>query len=580
MKLRGFVFTVILIVSLVALAGVSTASPPRSPDHGINKSTFEKLWSGTNGSSSVGTGDSTFTEALTSSSDYTFEKPPAAVEKWNLGDIRDFNHGNWRSSIYPGDTNLTDSDVRNNSRVDDDWLTSFGGIKDAYVRIFSADPSTVLHLSGNETRRYVGRSGKVAFATDFRVVVPNINKPNICSFGFPNRNRQRFVNVEDVELKAAGGQVLDSSSGDYSGVLSYDSLPRNTKELVVSANLSMKWRVEKPGQSDPGDCSIRADERPTIVQNVHVTDSVEVVPYRFGRQLAARSVKYPDGKDGMFVFSRHPWVTVSFGNHGLHSRLWFYTARDKDWDKMFRSTDTGRSASISSTQPLETYAYPSDFGVTTMNDSDASIKVEEVIGKVYPPPVLPPDITVNVATHNYTLSNGVALKLDEPYTGDVNITGLVRGAQASPKVAEGGEVIHRSNLSLKVLERNLTQTKLQVSLRENGTGKPIKTTDTSGKIEIMGEKVNTSKNGNATVTVDSPQVPMLTARYVPEPWWDSNTAYLGDTASVSMTQDNALGNIVGMFMDFVGIMIPFLILIYLLDGMLNLGVWPPWRDLW
>src|SRR6056297_1887564 len=113
-------------------------SRTEGPDHGVNESTYPRLWSddADNGSLSMDDFDegtvpsrAEFVRRLARSTDIPFDRPPAVVEQWNDGDLADFEPGDDNHAVHPAGASLDDGRF----------------IRDAGVNIFAVQPSTISH---------------------------------------------------------------------------------------------------------------------------------------------------------------------------------------------------------------------------------------------------------------------------------------------------------------------------------------------------------------------------------------------------------------------------------------------------
>jgi hypothetical protein len=77
--------------------------------------------------------------------------------------------------------------------------------------------------------------------------------------------------------------------------------------------------------------------------------------------------------------------------------------------------------------------------------------------------------------------------------------------------------------------------------------------------------------------ISPPPSGAVTAEYVPSPWYEAQTPYVGDTASINPNTDFDLISEIGMLFQLGVFLLPFLVSVYFLDRLLGLGIWPPWR---
>lgn len=559
--LRGFgVLVVILFLVSVLYIPAGAAFELPNPDHGVEDD-FGKLWSKYSYQSSS-QNTSGFGE-LTSSTDYIYIEPPEAPGEWTRGEVNEFTGGGEDTSLHPEGAELSDS--RN------------GTVRDAYVSFFAAEPSTWypdLPLADEEDEESdtngdnengnllaPAHDGEIHGFVDYRV--EGADRHEVTVYIYDNQR----TNLAEV-VQGQGNTVWTGTlSGGGSFSAPYDSLASG------SLNITAVIKTER---------SVRGG---TSVDRAVVTDTVELTPYDMDAERGAPSAlgrlgAYPDGDTALFLgFILQPtggWssVTLSDGST-LHSNWRFFSARDTDWDSMMESTAGGTSEVNKSYHPLLVHAYPSRSGSRVEGDAEMSFT-----GPRHKPPVLPDGVSVDRVNMTYRLPQQLDLRYQTTTgEGGTSINGLIAGTTSEPQISPRITEIRETNLRLGVVGERENSIELAVSLRD-GDGQPIDTRGGEDIIRIEGHgNVTTGLDGSATMNI-SPKPAAVFGEYVPEDWHEvgeGQPAYLGDSDTAMVENDFRLISEIGGLTQFLVIALPFLLIVYFMDRMLGLGIWPPWR---
>jgi hypothetical protein len=541
-----------------------TSGPPTQPDHGVNETTFDRLWSGDPDNGSIPTDASAMGE-LAAYVDIPFDAPPQAVDQWNAGDHGEFPETDWRTSAIPENT-----------------ATSRGAfVRDAYVRTFAISPSTRAHLSPTETPLFVAPNGTVFATLDSRVALPASNNTS-------DRRTTWSVLEHDttVELRV-DGTTVDTASGTATPALTYAELneePGTEHSLTVVANVTVTLEelVERKVErcEDPDNEStceeVWLPEVTTHVETVAVRDATNVTAYEL--VASVRAVEYPNGDLGVGVTSPQPWQGFDL-EHGSVSGSWgFYSARDADWDTLERRQAGNQSSTVDSPAvPLQLYAFPSPQSGGPETATNGSAEVLASDGRTAPAPTLGETINLDVATGNYTTSDRIAVRDDESAADTtVVVHGLVRGVTVERSLTDDDRVdLATRNLTVDIVEKTEDNVTLEVTLRDGETGVPISTDWTTGIVRVNGHPVQTDERGTGRVTL--PRRTVYNAHYDPGTWWDHEAEDLGDRDQVSVA-----GSVAG-FIDLVfhaGVPLGLVLFgVFLIDRITGWGVWPPWRGI-
>lgn len=538
--LNKLVLTALLAISL---AGFVAAHPPTEPDHGLNESEFVRLWSEDTGSPV--SPDDSVSRFISGASDYSYTDPPKAPEVWNRGEFGELSGLDFRDpnkSIYPADADLDSSRI--------------GAITDASLEIFSVNPSVFTHRSPIRGARHLGEEGSILVVVDYRVPLPP---------------EAELLNHE-IERTWIEGSSNDTS-GSHTPVLSYDLDDLGTAQgLVVRSTISARIRAEFPNGS------VR-----TFTDTVTVSENL-ILRNLFTRLQGVRGIRvnYPDGsKSIVLVGPGGAWRGAKLPGGEVRTRWRYFTTKDDRWEELVVESQNGSRTRHSPAHPVTVHAYPSENGPRALSSTDSSLpKVLRVLGTRFRPPDLPDGVKVNVVEDDYTEVWAVEAKYDPNASNqEFRYMGLTRGS--------GGEVtidrsvdMRRTELDLEVIDETSTHVTIRVSLREKESGRPIRLEGRAGYVELMGsERVNTSSDGTARTIIRKPN-DYVRAEYVPGAWWDDGGAFMSSTATLAVGNEfvGPLGIATGAFRIF-GFLLPFLAVVFMLDRMLGLDLWPPWKKI-
>lgn len=551
--------------ALVATQSVARPLDPRTfgPDddyhHGDNRS----LWSrdrDTINNSALRNQTGSPTNALAATTDIPFNRPPKAVEGHNRAQLDRMPGFQRDESVHPPGATLRDGSY----------------IRDAYTEVFTTQPSTDARLTPERRPYYVASEGAALATLDYRLRVPENTTTET------ERERWSLVshNVTQIRL-FVDGEHEAKSDGTRTPRLTYDLADDRglNHTLTVQANLSIElertytWCTNA---TSPGNCTAWAPQQTTTVtENLTVTDSRSVREYAL--DVFGFYARYPDGDLGLAMFKTAPWLGYSLPEGQVNGVWRFYSARDPSWDRLVTSTAEDAATEHSPMHPLQVSAYPIETGPTASPADTVSIL--HVNGREQQPPTLPRSVNLDVLERPYRTSYNLMTRFETPNrtVSDVTARGLVRGAHTDVDSRMFEEVpIHRSNLTLTVLNTTDRTATVHVSLRDVETGDPIETDHSGGYVRLAGERVQTGRDGTVTTTIDRP-AGAIDARFEPTEWWLRQTAYVGDSDTVSV-QGTVLSVVTSIYRAGVPVGL-FLLAVFLIDRITGLAVWPPWRGL-
>ncbi|WP_338901839.1 hypothetical protein [Salinibaculum marinum] len=516
---------------------------------------------------------------LAAMTDIPFADPLQAVEAWNLADHRDFPQTDAMTSVHPVGITLADGQF----------------VRDAYAAVFSVQPSTRGRLSATDQPLYVAPNGTLLGTIDYRVVIPE-NTSSV--------DRRVEWTLKRHAINATrllvDGAVESRSSGSNTPRLSYTELAEytgSTHTLALEADVAVAleqtvsectaWTNASTVNSTSNTTvsTTNSQSGPTSractnwevtvtehAESLTVRDAVEVTVYTLS--VSGFQTRYPDGDLGVVVYKNQPWLGYEAPTGSVRGSWRFYSARETGWDTLAETSSSGSTLRHSPLHPLQVTAFPMETGPTPA--PRANVSLIESFGVNTTAPTLPPNVQLDVPEDSYTASYGLASRLHAAnYSlSRLSALGLVRGVETSLRPESFSEIpFHRSNLSLDVLNASAETTTVRVSLRDRETGDPIETQSREGYVLVDGQRINTTANGTALVTLAGDRT-SVSARYEPERWWDVNPAYTGDSTIV-YTGGSTLQVLSVLYQTSIPIGL-FLVAVFLIDRITGWDIWPPW----
>ena len=316
------------MVAVVAVTAQASASAAEAPEHGVNETTYHKLWSGdvdtTNASqlqSLLGTNASP-TEILAAGTDIPFSSPPLAVEQWNSDDVETFPRTNGQTVIHPTGASFSQGSV----------------IKDAFIEIFAVQPSTRARLSPGEATRYVAPTGQILAVADYRVEEPLDDTEGSI------QTRWQILDHQINETRLfVDGQLTQRQGGSRHPTVAYSlgSYPGDAHTLEVAVNVTITLHREVRICRIYGNDSNCIDwwtMTDVLTNTVTARDSVDVTTYDLS--ISGYRTRYPNGDLGLVVYKNKPWLGYSVPGSEVNGVWRFYSARDSRWDRLVERTAT------------------------------------------------------------------------------------------------------------------------------------------------------------------------------------------------------------------------------------------------
>lgn len=558
----------LVVTGLASTLAHTPPGPPDTPDHGVNDSTFHRLWSGDVDDDTVPP-NTTAIEELAAYVDIPFTHPPSAVTKWNAGDHHDMPTTDWQTAVAPQDASLTQSTF----------------LKDAYIETFAVTPSTRVHLAPNETPLYVAPNGSVRASIDYRVDLPPGNATN------DTRTTWRVIDTTvDATTLHIDGNSATTTSGTQTPILAYRDLDEYVgTEHQFRLTARINATVERTVETRTFDCETPVDdpvnnstceevwitENTTFVDSVTVADAIEVDAYEF--VTSVRRVEYPNGDHGIAVRVLQPWQGFTLGNDTVGGTWRFYSARDTTWDTLTEHTANGTRRVDSPSQPLQVHAYPKQPPTASLVATPSEITVLDANGRTRPAPVLPDAIELDEATGEYRTTDRIVIRTsNRSANATLRIHGLVHGTTEHIQLADVNTTSLRSrNVTLDIEDVTQDNVTLHVELRDDETGAPVTPNWTTGTLTVNGHRIRLNTTGQATITL--PRRTIYTATYHPGTWYNVNAI---DTPARDDT--HIAGTIPTLLTTLYHAAIPIttlLIATYLIDRITTWNIWPPWNHL-
>ncbi|WP_415380525.1 hypothetical protein [Halosimplex sp. TS25] len=506
------------------------------------------------------TGSGATERSLAATTDVPFNRPPGAVEEWNRDIVSEFPQFRTDRSVYPATASPKDGTF----------------IRDAYIEIFTVQPSTIVRATSDQQPRYVAPEGDLFATLDYRLVVPrNSSTPNSTeTWQLQSHNVTAVELLVDGESEAEQGgtsvPTLEFDLADHAG-----TDHTLTVETTVTASLQYRHEWCSNFSAAAGNCTSWSSETTTLTENVTVSDSIDVTEYNL--DVSGSYARFPDGDLGIFAFKHDPWLGYELPGGRINGIWRFYSARDPGWDNLVTATAEGVSVNHSTVHPLQVSAYPIKTGPTA-SPAD-TVSIQDAYGWEYDPPSLPSTVHLDVLDQPYQGSFMIAARFQTPNqtVADLTAYGLVNGVKTETDPDAYDEIpIHRSNLTLDVLNTTSKNATVRVTLTDAQTGAPIATEEREGYVVLAGEPVQTGSDGTLTKTIDRP-AGAINARYEPKSWWLHSTGYVGDSDASSVQ-----GTVLTLVRWFYRAGVPvalFLLAVFFIDRIAGMPVWPPWRGL-
>lgn len=572
--------------------------PPDS-QHGFTNTDIAVLFSR---DADTGETDGDSLAELANATDLSFSEPPATARNWTRQDFVDLNARaggsldlrDHETSYYPDSASPTSKDATFDFG-DGGFFTrgpaTHTVLRDAHVTMFAMQPSTIMHEDAGEPTVYVRHEGESSALVDYRVETPDGQDPSLPGGDEEAEVTKIFWEYESSEIEnttmyvntTTGDMVMDEkvSAYNHTPIFGYEELYGNRKiEFRTNVTVTFERTVERhwrdcdwviiddgDGESDDGDdgsdeiewekqCDEYSESETREVTATMEVRSDETEVRGLYPSAAPYNGTYPDGDYATAMYEPNPWTSVEFPNEGITvTGVWrYYTARDTSWDELTIGRESGDTTQTSVSLPVFVHGYPSANNVSVKPTGNAT-QVVRVWGPTRESPegTLGSNIRVSVVDGTYTKSSGMALRaigverdlqvnsIFADTTADVvNLTEQTKDID-SIETVDTTRTIRESNMTVKIIDKNTTGTKLQIELVDNVTktridldetveplGEPK--TERPGYVTVNGERIEMDATDATIVALN--ETGTFTVRYHPASWVVAEPAYTPAEKSV------------------------------------------------
>lgn len=500
---RHLAIVAVVLAFTLAVPTTALATPPQDGEHGLSSIDVTALFSEDTDTGDVpdNTTKNTSEEwmrGLLNATDWTYTTHPTeVVNRWNAGEHNDFTPGGNDTSRYPEGTARTDSTY----------------IKDAYIRVFSVTPSTVVH-EGNTTTTLVNPTGTVRAVSDYRVEVPQDTT---------TENRTVNWSVTNAEITQTtlliDGEEVAETDGSHSPSLGFSDVS-GTVGITIRATIETtlqketRTRVEECSEVDGGPLQDGGDggevcSSEWVTQTTTVSDSVQVSDSRTAEVdspsvEAAEQRKTGDGVAYSVSMDDEYWQTISVGGSTVRSPWRFYTRGNTEWGTMVAETRGGTENTSSDAYPVSTHAFHSTYGVKHTTGA-----VEVTKGETTRAPELPDVISVSAIETQQPSVIGFTLQRSgqELTERTAKVRGLVGSSESTAQVES--VATEETITTVEVMELRPDNVTIRVSVTDVNNNAV-----TSGVVVAGNETRKLNESGGVMMTVSRPPVSVV-AEYQP-----------------------------------------------------------------
>lgn len=494
--------------------------PPR-PQHDYNTTQIAKMFSrdaDTRNESVLNTtfsSTSDFIRSYTDAWDWTYGSPTPGAAAWTRSDADDFPRTGVNRSIAPGGASRT-------------ALQDGEFIKDAYAALFAVTPST---RAGGVV--VIPPRGTVIGAADFRVKVPadDTSGDRRVYWSLEHATQRLVVRVDGERIGSARGATVTAD---------YTNLTAGRHSITVRAEFTavLHKKVREKRTREVQECHTTENgtrQCHTETETYWVTTTNKDITrrrsaeYTTTRRVETPSVSgwyvaRPDRRDTVHVTVTSPlWARLSFDtprrDPTVRSSWMYLTGHRSGWRELTAYNDTTAVSFTSPSIPLRVYALPGKGNATVQpwrGDPPTNPGIDGVTG----PTTVTATRTTTVSTRAPSTINpgrdaGDSITTAFTMRGDfvenvttaadrvsVTAAGVAGGARRAGGVRLGA-VVHHTSIDVRVLSADTQNrtARVRVTLRDTTAGEPISTRGRVGVVVVAGERVETGRDGAATVTV-------------------------------------------------------------------------------
>lgn len=446
------------------------------------------------------------------SMDISWADPPD-VSPWVAAEHDEFDEGDDSWTVHPSGTTLSSGSY----------------IKDAYVRIFSITPSTVVKADSGE-EMYIDEDGTVRALIDFRTEMPTDDTTGTTRHLYSSKGKS----IDSVSL-LVDGEVVDTVSPSSKHPVLHYSDQSDASNITVRATLNVSWVEEffacSGGWSGDGwTCNgtyRTSTESKSNTFSVTTTKQVTVAD----PTVSGTRGTFPDNQSGAYFETDQPWrriVLDTSANATVQGRWRFYSRTPTDYLSFYKTKGSDTQSRSIAVRPLQVYAIPATQGAQINRSGYGNqLRVTDQVGPLRN--VSAPANRVEVTYANPTRElQGIAVRSnhDPEFYRDVRVKGIVRGTESSEQISPIRRV-RRPNVSVHRVERTKNNTTLELSAQVSGT--PV----SQGTVQFRNRSVPLSGPAATEVVVTGTGSRAFQATFVPDTgWWAASTPMIESSQTV------------------------------------------------
>lgn len=536
------------------------------------------------------------------SSDVGFTSPPKAPELWTERELVDFSPGAGHTSRYPSAATVRDGRF----------------LRDVAVTLVAVQPSTYVHYSPTKTVHLIRSNGTVLGLVDYRTQTPS----SIEEQGYEERWTITDHDIESVRV-SQDSKVLNTIRGTHTPAIDFTASGDGTYSLSLEAKVNAtiehvtkdRYTVEREICEEATDGTLDCETvtvfrwRNTteeISETVRVSDSlpVEIHDVQAGLEYVAED----DNRTRVILRSKQDFSALNVGESVQFVGVWrFFSQRQPGWERMHEGRTGQDGESQSEVLPVSVHAYPYRDYHSPTDPPYGSIAFQEPPQGSFsafgydlvrtrgpnftsPAPSLHPNLNFPIWNETYQATRSLSVEVGRGI--DVNQTtviGLVRGVQSKPVVLDRTEALE-TKVDLALISENDSHATIRVELLESDSGSPIDLRSRGGYVALGGQRAITGPNGSVTIAVAKPPSEQIYARYEPEAWIESSLPYQSSRSMLWLPKARSHTNFGQSLFEALSLTLsagivyllaiaPILWIVWTLDRMTGLDIWPPWRNL-
>lgn len=547
------------------------------------------------------------TQYVTEYADVIYDTPPSDFHRWNREEVRDFEPGGGTTSRHPRHAQLADGT----------W------IKDAHVTLFTIQPSTQTYINETRTPLYIPPNGEILATADYRVREPSDDTNG--SDGVKRFRSMQNHKIEDAciikgltefqvqnrdEPCSERPYVVGRGTGNLHRLLVDYSL-RNIAgdvDLVLAVEVAAQVEVTTKREREYEECNPKTFDNGTVTtvckdktkfvktdvstetEEVVATDTLSASVYDETAFNVVQGIDKTSGENNTVirVQSRVPWAGIESNGSKFGTGWRFYTHREPDWDTIVNSSKDGTESGPSDSVPIKAFAFPSksNGSYTETYQTGDIIRDETYLSEQRSSPArhVPDTIGADVAGENpdspdekYQTVDALQISAPNGTYESAEMVGLVAGETAPINTGVAWKIpIRPTRLQAEVVKSNSTYAVVALNLTTRN-GEPVDLLNRSGDGRVVlpgGRAVQTDGDGVVTVAIKNNDQGLVT--FLPGDWVGQPVGYERSTARYSVVPKmTGTEGLIAFFFTAVGLFLPGLAVLWLLDKTPGVETWPP-----